>query len=312
MSKATTNSIDNYLSEHNRLLISEGPEHCMHICTREFGSGFYFRGMGNARYDILSSMDRAHAMATHFKYCGDKACKFREQWYFREFKKLAHNHLSTSSLPNTHLEWLAVMQHYGVPTRLVDLTKSPFIALYFAVRNWQSETDAVVWAIGHEKLHLSSFHRLLNNNFPLPMNSPEDYSHDMQEFLADSYFLEAFISDKYDVAMILNPQWASDRLSAQQGAFLITSVSNENKLETIFNLVNDDSYMDAEEKRFLKDHKIDISIRKLLIPAKQKKRIFQQLHRMNISAGTLFPGLSGAAEGVTEIGTVEDWESVID
>jgi hypothetical protein len=33
---------------------------------------------------------------------------------------------------------------------------------------------------------------------------------------------------------------------------------------------------------------------------------------MNISAGTLFPGLSGAAEGVTEIGTVEDWESVID
>jgi len=70
--------------------------------------------------------------------------------------------------------------------------------------------------------------------------------------------------------MILNPQWASDRLSAQQGAFLITSVSNKNKLETIFNLVSDDSCMDAEEKRFFKDHKIDMSIRKLVIPAKQK------------------------------------------
>jgi|GEM_PF-2797108 len=85
------------------------------------------------------------------------------------------------------------MQHYGVPARLVDLTKSLFIALYFAVRNWQSETDAVVWAIGHEKLHLSGFYRLLDKKFPLPINSPEDYSRDMQEFLVFILFRGVYI-----------------------------------------------------------------------------------------------------------------------
>src|SRR5580704_15740200 len=48
------------------------------------------------------------------------------------------------------LSWLAAMQHYGAPTRLLDFTYSPYVALYFALRNRndnEAESDAEVWAI---------------------------------------------------------------------------------------------------------------------------------------------------------------------
>lgn len=305
-------TIDDYLSEHNRLIVSASPDHCLNTCSREFGSGFYYRGMGDVRYELISSLDRADASATHMKYCGEKAFRFREQWYQREFRKVAHNHLSASSMPSTRLEWLAVMQHYGVPTRLIDLTRSPFIALYFAVRNWQSNTDAVVWAIGHERLHKSSFHRLQVANFPYPVHDPDSYANEMQEFLNDQNFSAAFMSGKYEVAMILNPHWASTRLAAQQGAFLVSSAVSVDKTKMLVELIEDDSHMDPHEAKILKEQAYDISIRKLVIPSDQKKGILKQLHRMNISASTLFPGIEGTAGGITEVGILEDWESAME
>jgi hypothetical protein len=43
-------------------------------------------------------------------------------------------HLNASLIPGDELAWLALMQHYAIPTRLLDFTYSPFVALYFAIR----------------------------------------------------------------------------------------------------------------------------------------------------------------------------------
>lgn len=45
-----------------------------------------------------------------------------------------------------HVEWLALMQHYGAPTRLIDFTSSIFVALHFAL-DGSYDKDSVIWAI---------------------------------------------------------------------------------------------------------------------------------------------------------------------
>jgi hypothetical protein len=65
-------------------------------------------------------------------------------------------------MPEDDLELLFVMQHYRVPTRLLDWTENPFIALFFATENAReedigSEKDAVVWLIDPVELNKKTF-----------------------------------------------------------------------------------------------------------------------------------------------------------
>src|SRR5207302_2041956 len=53
------------------------------------------------------------------------------------------------SLPSTadRLGWWEVMQHHGAPTRLLDWTRSPFVAVWFALSSNAGGGDAALWVI---------------------------------------------------------------------------------------------------------------------------------------------------------------------
>lgn len=55
----------------------------------------------------------------------------------------------------SNLEWLALMRHYGVPTRFVDFSESPFVSLYFAsLDEAKSEgSDFAIWAVERDNQH---------------------------------------------------------------------------------------------------------------------------------------------------------------
>jgi FRG domain len=49
--------------------------------------------------------------------------------------------------PRDYFGWLFLAQHYGLPTRLLDWTESPLIALYFAATEGHEDRDGCVWAL---------------------------------------------------------------------------------------------------------------------------------------------------------------------
>jgi hypothetical protein len=49
--------------------------------------------------------------------------------------------------------WLVLMQHYGLPTRLLDWTRSLLVAAYFAISHEPAEEDAAIWLLAPEQLN---------------------------------------------------------------------------------------------------------------------------------------------------------------
>jgi len=95
-----------------------------------------FRGHSDLRYDLIPSVGRhSHTLKTRQRY---------ERSLFDVFRREAQGFLA--ALPATEWEWLSLAQHHGLPTRLLDWTHNPLVALYFAVEA-QPETDGRVFAL---------------------------------------------------------------------------------------------------------------------------------------------------------------------
>lgn len=88
-------------------------------------SDIWFRGQNNAKYDLLANFFYHLKSKNHAEFC------FNERNGIDEFKANCFHRLDNQLL--CEYEWLTIMQHYGMPTRLLDWTTDPLIALAFAV-----------------------------------------------------------------------------------------------------------------------------------------------------------------------------------
>ncbi|MGO9533436.1 MAG: FRG domain-containing protein [Syntrophobacteraceae bacterium] len=95
-----------------------------------------FRGVRKQPYRLISSLDRRLESREQFGTAHSRSTVDRqtaEAYLLKQFKKAAHHFIGASMVPDNTLEWLALMQHYGAPTRLLDFTRSCYVACFFAL-----------------------------------------------------------------------------------------------------------------------------------------------------------------------------------
>lgn len=126
-----------YVTEIKRIMQASAPN-----------AEFLFRGQSSADYQLLPSLGRSSNFLKHE----------RDLIALAKYKK--PDVFTNTMLP---LETLALLQHYGVPTRLLDVTESALVALYFACQPTHNANnkDGVVYVFCDKSKRVSN-HAILN------------------------------------------------------------------------------------------------------------------------------------------------------
>lgn len=221
-----------------------------------FRSRYAFRGLSDSQYRLETTLMRLRGKFVEV-----------ERHLLRNFKKYAHrNVVGRDSL----WHWLSVAQHYGLPTRLLDWTYSPFFAMHFATANMENaDIDGVIWAVNYVKAH-----QLLPDKLRWQLDE-EGANVFTVEMLAESVqsFKELADLSQEQVVIFFEPPSIDDRIVNQ---FALFSVMSDPRA------VLDD---------WLNEH--PHIWRKIIIPAELKWEIRDKLDQANVTERVLFPGLDG-------------------
>lgn len=239
----------------------------------ELKGSWCYRGQRETSWLLYSSLDRAvrviisdgHSLSGY-----DHLNRIEEERdLLFSFQQQAH--LYIKHLPDVYdrASWLALMQHYGVPTRLLDWTYSPYVALFFAFIDNPNEQHASVWAIDLDWLK-----KVEEKSLNIPFKNDQTRA---------EYLNKMLISPKTDPVVVkIDPFRMNDRMVAQQGFFLCNLFHK--KYATYNQIFMSMIVSDVPNQPVIRQLKIEKSLR---------VQFLTHLGKMNVHSASLFPGLDG-------------------
>ena len=222
----------------------------------KFRSPCAFRGLNDSRYELATRLVRLGG-------------SFRdlEQHLLRNFQKYSHRDVVER---DSAWHWLSVAQHHGLPTRLLDWTFSPFVAMHFATASTEKmDCDGAIWAVNFDMAH---------------RHLPELLGQKLDEVGAHVFTVE-MLAEKVKSLDGL------DRLSKTDFVVFFEPPSMDDRIINQFALFSVMSNAEA----ILSDWLVDLPdlYRKIVIPKELKWEVRDKLDQANITERVLFPGLDG-------------------
>jgi hypothetical protein len=226
---------------------------------KSFRSPFAFRGVCDARSNPETTLSRLGGEYERL-----------EQSLLRNFRKYAHRGVTLS---DSVCNWSALAQHHGPPTRLLDWSFSPYVALHFATVDPNKWTDdCAIWCVDCVKIKSylpTKLTKLLREE------DSDVLTVEMLDRAAPSLRAFEALSRKPFVAFF-EPPSLDDRIINQAALFSVTSRA------------------DTSLSSWLREHKN--LFHRIVIPGALKSEIRDKLDQANINERTMFPGLDGLSQ----------------
>jgi len=223
--------------------------------------GFVFRGQRCVDWSLQPSLERAG---------GDES---GETVLLEEFQRRAHYVLPRVPERTERLEWLSIMRHHGVPTRLLDFTYSFYVGAFFALED--AASPSAIWCV-----------RLRHPG----ASGRSSSSHRMraERCLAGSAGPDASVFD-------VEPFHVPERMAAQRGLFLFPTRTDRPFMELLRRSLGIESVSATRiaPERLTAAIVRRASLVRILLAPEARIPGLHDLDDMGVTAASLFPGLEG-------------------
>jgi hypothetical protein len=219
-----------------------------HSTSRFTRRPILFRGHKEASWPLLPSISRTE----HFK-----PGLLHEKSVFEDFKRQCAPFLPRFTPELSDLEYLAVAQHYGLATRLLDWTENALAALWFTVEEYYTPQQKA--------------------STPTPLGATWVYLPDDDDFLMPKEHAKDPFSFKG--TKVFRPNHIADRIRVQAGWFTVHWWNQADK-----------RFIAMDRRRSCKDN-----LRKILVDGRWFSKLLKQLTDCGITSAVLFPDLEGLA-----------------
>jgi hypothetical protein len=215
---------------------------------------YAYRGRGDADDDLRSSLARV----------GDDP-RGLERHIVRAFRKYAAiDEVPVDSIWN----WLALGQHHGLPTRMLDWTFSPTVALHFVTADLALfDRDGVMWSVDYARAHELLPARLKT---VLDREGADVFT---TELLHEEVETLDALEELGEFALFVEPPSFDQRIVNQYALFSLMSRADTSL----------DAWLESQPELW----------RRIVVPSELKWEVRDKLDLANVTERVLFPGLDG-------------------
>lgn len=243
----------------------------------ELPDGYVFRGQASADWRLESSLERILGD----RWSRETARKF-EDHALNRFRPKFHLYDGENVEPSSRLAWLSIMQHYGAPTRLLDFTESPFVALYFALESVDSrmlqarvESRMAIFALRYSRMMDASLQYINERGPSFPDAGCSIHAEQ------DRVFDEVIDRLSLPIAWVTEPDRINKRLDRQSGCFLVAGDLSSR----IQDILNSPIYA-------------GIDFTKFTIPVELFSHLYALLRKMNLNSKCIYGDLQGLCRAI--------------